>query len=228
LRHEILNPPSLSAKKVNAAPPMNGNLDAWPAAAADIVAEGGQYLSGHTYFPNSWAGPKDLSARLRLANDGTNLYVGVEVRDSVVAQYDDAENRYKRTFKRADSCGIRLSTNGAYMDWASPASVRSDKSWPISVPFDGKPVEGKGAGGWAYTCRPTATGYVFEGKAPLAGLNVKPGGSIGFLLTITDVDKEPNVKGSGWAAKQCFLYPHLPNFQYWDDVRNCGRLVIEK
>ena len=40
-----------------------------------IYADTGDFLACHLYFPNSWTGPDDLSARLRLANDGKTLYV---------------------------------------------------------------------------------------------------------------------------------------------------------
>ena len=103
----------------------------------------------------------------------------------------------------------------------------SNVTWPIAIPFDGKATTGKGRAGFAYTCRRTDKGYVFEGSAPLADLKLAPGGSMGFLLSLSDVDKQPNVKGSGWAAKQAFLVPHKPNYAYWNDVRNCGRLVLE-
>ena len=226
LRKDILAPEQIVAPRVSSAPPMNGQLDGWPKGAADLKAEGGQYLAGHLYFPNSWSGPDDMSARVRLCNDGEKLYVGIEVRDSVVAQYDDNRNRAERSFKRADSCQVWLSTDGAYLDWISPVPQKSDVTWSIAIPFDGDQTSGEGGGGFTYTCRRTAKGYLFEGSAALAGLQVAPGGSIGFLLSVGDVDKEPNVNGSGWAAKQAFLFPHKPNFEYWDDVRNCAKLVI--
>ena len=228
LRKDILNPPQMKATRIGKAPPMNGDLDAWPEAATDILAEGGQFLAAHTYFPNSWSGPDDLSARLRFANDGEKLYVGIEVRDSVVARYKDKWNRNKKEFERADSCSIRLSTDGAYLDWISPANVKNDITWPISVPLDGNDTRGKGRGGFTYTCRRTARGYVVEGSASLSELKLTPGGSMGFLLNVSDVDKEPNIKGASWAVKQVLLYPHKPNYTYWSDARNCGRLVIEK
>jgi len=228
LRKDILDPPKLGASWVTQAPPMNGRLDDWPKDSTDIRAEGGEYLAGHTYFPNSWSGPDDLSARLRFCHDATKLYVGIEVRDSVLAQYEEDWNRRKTLCKRADSCTMRLSTDGAYLDWIAPVGKKSDVTWPISLPFDGKDTSGKGRAGFEYTCRRTLKGYVFEGSAPLADLKVQVGGSIGFLLFLGDVDKTQNIKGSGWAAKQAFLCPHKPNYRYWDDVRNCGRLVIER
>jgi len=228
LRKEILSPPELIAPRIGQVPKMTGDLDAWPKAAGDVTADSGEYLAGHLYFPNSWTGPKDLSARLRLAHDGKMLYVGVEVRDSVVAKYDDPWNRRNKTFKRADSCGVRLSTDGKYLDWIAPEGLKSNVTWPIAVPFKDGVIKGQGPYGFGYICRKTDTGYVFEGVVKLAKLNVEPGGSIGFLLSVSDVDKTRNIKEAGWAAKQVLMVPHRPNYRYWDDVRNCGRLRLGK
>jgi len=227
LRKDILDPETLTAPKVASAPPMDGRLDAWPTDAADYKADDGRFLAGHLYFPNSWGGPDDLSARVRLANDGQKLYVGIEVKDSVLAAYDE-EIQGGRALKRADSCSIRLSTDGKYLDWKSPAPLGSDITWSVPLPFDQEQTSGKGGAGWACTCRRTATGYVVEGSAPLAELKVQPGGAIGFVLSLSDVDRTVNLRPSGWAAKQVLLFPHQPHFTYWDDVRTCAKLVIGK
>jgi hypothetical protein len=50
---------------------------------------------------------------------------------------------------------------------------------------------------------------------------------MGLLLVISDSDLTPNLANQPWAHKQEFLYPHKPNFPYWDDARNCGKLIIE-
>ncbi|MBN2583565.1 MAG: hypothetical protein JXL80_10890 [Planctomycetes bacterium] len=224
LRKDILDPEVINAPKIASAPPMDGNLDAWPKEASDYAADDGRFIAGHLYFPNSWQGPDDLSARVRLANDGQKLYVGIEVKDSVLAAY--SEELRGRSFDRSDSCSVRLSTDGKYLDWKSPGGLGGNLSWSIALPIDKAETSGKGGAGFAYTCRRTETGYVFEGSAPLSDLNVQPGGAMGFLLSLTDVDKTANLKNSGWAAKQVLLFPHKPNFEYWGDVRTCAKLVI--
>ena len=103
----------MKAAKLSAAPPMNGNLDAWPREAADIRAEGGEYLAGHIFFPNSWTGPKALSARIRLGHDGKSLYLGVEVRDNVL--------------EKGDTFRFSVSKTG-YADWRTQ-SVKADYNW---------------------------------------------------------------------------------------------------
>jgi len=36
-----------------------------------------------------------------------------------------------------------------------------------------------------------------------------------------------NLANHSWARKLEFLIPHKPNFTYWEDARNCGKLVLE-
>ncbi len=212
LRRDILDPPTLTAYRLEEAPPMDGNLDAWPAAAGDVRAEDGSHLAGHLYFPNSWTGPADLSARIRLGYDDEHLYVGAHIRDDVLAD--------------KDACAFRLSTDGAYRDWQA-ASATSNLTWTIALPLDGEPTTGTGGGGFSYTCRRTDDGYVVEGAASLDELGLAPGEAMGWLLFVTDLDGQtPNLNSAGWAAEQAMLVPHQPNFTYWSDARNCGRLRL--
>ena len=204
---------------------MNGRLDAWPKAATDIRADTGEHLLGHVFFVNSWTGPDDLSARLRLAHDGKNLYVGIEVRDSIVARY--TEDTRREPAQRSDSCSLRISTDGAYKDWTKPRGLKANIRWPINLPLDGTQTSGQGAAGFTYTCRRTATGYVAEGSAPLAQLGVKPGQGMGFLLEVGDVDRTPNLSFHSWSRKQLLYVPHKVNFENWTDARTCGELVLE-
>ncbi|MFW6154734.1 MAG: sugar-binding protein [Planctomycetota bacterium] len=212
LRHDILDPPTLTAYRLSSPPPMDGNLDAWPDEAANILADSGEHLAGHLYFPNSWEGPADLSARIRLGYDDESLYIGAHIRDDVLMA--------------KDACAFRLSTDGAYRDWDA-ASATSNLTWTISLPVDGEPTAGTGGGGFTYTCRRTADGYVVEGTASLAELGLAPGDAMGWLLFVTDLDGQtPNLKEASWAAEQAMLVPHQPNFVYWSDARTCGRLRL--
>ena len=210
LRKDILDRPVLKAPKIAAAPPNKGDLDAWPKDASDLRSEDGQGIAGHIFFPNSWTGPDDLSTRVRLAHDGEKLYVGIEVRDSVI--------------EAKDSAVITLSKAG-YLDWRGQ-SVKTDITWSLSIPAGNDPTSGK-SGALSYTARRTAKGYLFEGSAAMADLGIKPGGAIGFLLRVSDGDNTPNLAKQTWACKQSLLLPHKPNFTYWEDARNCGKLVLE-
>ncbi|MDH7568063.1 MAG: hypothetical protein QHJ73_00580 [Armatimonadota bacterium] len=210
LRKEILSPPEVRVPRLGTAPPLDGNLDAWPKEAADIPVAGGEFLAGHLYFPNSWSGPGDLSARLRLGHYGERLYLGIDIRDDVLTDKDE--------------CAIRWSA-AAYRDWRGE-SQKWDLSFTIPVPVEKEETSGT-TGGFTYRCRRTSTGYRVEGSVPLAELGVAPGPKgIGFLLFVTDDDGSPNLFRAAWARKQVLLYPHRPVGPYWSDARGCGRLVL--
>ncbi|NLF33115.1 MAG: hypothetical protein GX591_19800 [Planctomycetes bacterium] len=213
LRRDILARPRAAAPRLAAAPPMNGDLDAWPANATDLHADSGKFLAGHLYFPNSWSGPDNLSARVRIGHDGTNLYIAAAVRDDKLTELD--------------SCQFWLSTNGAYRDWTLDRA-RQDVTWAIGLPTDEQPVrEGVGGRDFTWTCRRIPGGYVVEGSAPLVKLGVLPGQSVGFLLYVQDDDALPNRNPAGWARNQALLVPHEPTYTYYGDARSCGELALE-
>ena len=192
---------------------MNGDLDAWPEAASDLTAAGGEYLAGNIYSPNSWTGPDDLSMRVRLAHDGRKLYLGIEVRDSVL--------------HKGDQCQVKVALGDGYLDWRGPERT-IDLTWRVDAPVEQSELTGTGKGGFEFTCRRTAKGYLVEGSVPLAGLAAKPGEAVGFLAMVNDQDGTPNLAKQSWARKQEMIVPHRPNFAYWSDARNCGKLVLEK
>ena len=234
LRKSIIRRPELQAPKVTSAPPMNGNLDAWPKEASDLKADNATFLGRHLYFPNSWIGPADLSARLRLANDGQKLYIGLEVHDQKVIKEQAKIGRGTniKILERRDACSIRLSKKG-YMNWRGMA-VADDLRWDMAVPIDQDQTQGLGQADFSYKARRTPTGYVVEGSASLAGLEIKPGEAIGLLVQISDNDGPmddqgtTNLKPSAWAAKQTLLIPCQLNFVYYDDARTLGQLTIGK
>jgi len=221
LRRDILAPPVTKVPRIPA-PQRPDDLDAWPAAAADI-AVGGDHLPGHIFFPNSWTGEKDLSARIRLGHDGTSLYVAVEVRDD--------------TLDEADGVNLRFSANG-YLDWRAE-DVGPDFAWAAGAATDGKTRTGEGSKGFRYECRRTADGYLVTGSAPLAEMGLAADSPIGFILYVSDRDgpeslKTKRIEGGGgeravvsWAMKQALLYPNQPNFTFWSDGRCFGQLVLE-
>jgi len=207
LRQSILTRPSIPAPRIPA-PPLNGDLNSWPAGAADIAANTGDLLPAHTYFTNSWSGPDDLSMRLRLGHDGERLFIGVDVRDSVA--------------DTGDQVIIRISPE-RYRDWRAE-SANFETQWTIARPT--APAAASKTGAFTYTFAATPAGYRVEGFVPLADLGVAPGGEIGFQVALADKDQTPNLAKHSWAVKQAMLYPHEPNFAFWSDARTVGRLLL--
>ena len=224
LRRDLLLPPEMQAPRVASAPAMTGDLDAWPKAASDAVVEGGESLVAHVYFPTSWTGPEDLSMRVRLAHDGEKLYMGIDVRDQTVT-VDTRDSRGKKV-RRPDGVDVKVSKDGKYLDWRSQ-SIDPDLVWQFPAPIEESPLKGRGKDGLTYVVTRSATGYVVEASVPLATLGAKPGGSVGLLIMASDVDNTPNLKpGANWARKQAMMFPYKPNFPFWKDARNCGKLIL--
>jgi len=209
LRKDILQRPVLHAPRIMA-PPMKGDLDAWPKEASDLKADKGDFIAGQSWSPNSWSGPEDLSARLRLGNDGKNLYIGLEVRDNVLEKKD----KVKFSFSKKD-----------YMDWQKD-HVPYEMHWEVNAPVDQEESTGTLGKCFRYTCRRTKTGFVIEGGADLAVLEVQSGGSIGMNVQVADGDETHNLSRVV-PLKQVLAIPNKQNFAFWGDARNCGRLLLE-
>ncbi len=148
------------------------------------------------------------------------LYLGLEVRDDVL--------------DKTDGCEFRFSGSN-YLNFKSK-SEKWDFAWQIDAPLTKEKLSGEGKNGFKYTCYRTSTGYLVEGSAPLAEINVSSGESIGFQVSVSDRDKEDNLmttkKGAdreivSWARKQNLLYPFKPNFSFWEDARGLGTLILE-
>ncbi len=205
LRLAVLQRPRIDVPRT-AAPPLDGELDHWPPAALNLLAETGDYLAGHVYFPTSWTGPQDLSLRLRLCHDGQRLYFGLDVRDDVAELGDQAALRFSPT---------------NYRDWRS-AVAKWETQYLIARPL------GDGPGTAPGSTRRRPGGWLLEGSVPLSVLKVAPGGRIGFQVALADNDRSGNLAGHSWAVKQAMLLPHEPNFAFWQDARGLGELVLAR
>ena len=207
-RRDLLAPEQMSVPRISQMPAFQGNLDKWPEKASEYKAASGEFLQGHNYFPNSWHGPDDLSARLRFAHDGSKLYIGIAVKD----------NKHHPN----DACKIWFSSS-AYKDWKS-GKAAPDITWDLNT----ENGEGNSKKSLKWKTVTVPGGYVIEASVPFAKLNITPGKSIGFLLTIHDMDGDSGVlKKKKWARKQILHYPYQPNFAAWLDARNCGELNIK-
>ena len=212
LRERILQPPRIVIPRVAEPPPLNGSLETWPEEAVEIKA-GETELAAHMFFPTSWTGPDDLSARVRLAHDGTSLYVGVHVRDDVLTA--------------RDSLALHFSPEN-YRRWA-PRSLPYEITIALDLPLEEESVTTEQPDlMMTGTVHRAGDGYVAEVVIGLAGLGIAPGSTIGWSVHITDDDGTADIGSAGWARKQVIVVPHSPTFTYWSDARTCGELVIGK
>jgi len=210
LRKRVLDPPQTRVPRVSSAPPMNGDLDAWPDEAVDITAEDAN-IATHLFFPASWHGPDDLSARVRLAHDGAKLYVGIEVRDNVLSE--------------KDSVALYASQQN-YRKWL-PQDLPYELRFDIALPLKEATVKSSGAHGFTCTTRRTRTGYVAEGSIDMKDLNLSAGSTLGWVFQISEDDNTPHLTASAWARKAAMLIPNNPTFAYWSDARTCEELLLE-
>jgi len=210
LRKRVLAPPQTAVPRVSAAPPLNGDLDAWPANAVDISAMDAN-IGTHLFFPGSWHGPDDLSARVRLAHDGSKLYFGVQVNDNVLTE--------------KDSLNLFFSTAN-YRQWL-PQSLPYELSFSAALPLKAETAASTGAHGFTCTTRRTPKGYVAEGSLNMADLKLTSGSKLGWVFQMSEDDNTPHLPTSGWARKAVLLIPNNPTFAYWSDARTCEELVFE-
>jgi len=207
LRYQILSPFKIKCPKIEKVPIVDGDLSDWPENASEYIADSGKYLEGHTYFPNSWHGPKDLSARLKFCNDGKNLYIGIEVTDD--------------KFARKENVSIWLSKDG-YKNWKDE-TVSSD----IKMSFAVRENQGN-SNGIRYKTAIKDNKFIIECLVPIERV-CESKNSIGFLFTYNDIDDAPSIdKRKSWAKKQVLHFPHNPKWALWKDARNCGEITIEK
>lgn len=200
LRRRILSAPAFFAPRVDR-PPGADPAD-WPTTVPIIRSEDGRGIPGHTFFPNSWTGPRDLSARLRMAHDGTHLFLLAEIFDDV----RHAKDGVKFSFSRE-----------GYRNWRSE-SVSPDLDLVVTAPTL-EAVTHRQRNGVRTTTTPTLEGYRVEVSVPLSALGVAPGEAIGFLMNVSDVDTEDNLSKHRWALKQALLIPNEPTFTFWHDAR---------
>jgi hypothetical protein len=206
----LLKPEVYIAGRVPEAPGLADNLDKWPGEALDISADNGSYLSTHLYFPNSWSGPGDLSARIRMCHDGKLLYIGVRVRDNKLTEKDNLTFWLSRE---------------NYRIWKENDQKVELFNLGISAPRDNKPVQGENKNS-RWSAIQEKDGYYFYASLDLQSLNLSPGQSAGFLFRIGDHDGTPNLYRAGWAMDATMLIPHQENFVNWSDARTCLELKI--
>lgn len=211
LRYSILNPPTFKAPKISNPPKVDGDLSDWPKEATEYLADTGEFLQSNNYFPNSWFGPNDLSGKIKFCNDGTNLYIGIEITDDkILPRGDFPEN---------------------LILWFSPKNYRNWKEKDILRPeftFIFRLIDRSGTEGniFNYISKVSENKFILEGSVPLNSITSE--NSTGFMLQYNDCDDAPSMdRRKAWAKKQVLTIPHNPKWAIWGDVRNCGRILIE-
>ena len=211
LRARVLQPTQLRVPLLAEAPAAGIDLDAWPKAAADVRAESAESIATHLFFPNSWSGPADFSARVRLGHDGKRLYFALAVTDDKITGRDVAALLLAPTGYRDFRPDV--------VPWAHRLSL------PVPHEADVPRVEGKL--GLVAAARRTDAGYIVEGSISLAELNLASGGRMAWGFEVGDDDDTPNLARAGWARKTAIMLPNTPTFTYWDDARTGGELILE-
>ncbi len=214
LRKRILAPPTITVPRIDAAVPMNGSLDGWPAEATTIDASDASYLAGFLYFHNAWDGPEDLSATVRLAHDGDKLYIGIDVLDSkLVAR--DALNLH---FSPANYRNVLATEKD---------QSKYEMNFSISLPIDQATTESTNAKqGFGAVAKRTDRGYTVTAELDLTRLDLSDN-RLGYIFQIADHEDSPATYTSRWAKDSILLIPNAPAFSYWMDARSCGELILE-
>ncbi|NLF30073.1 MAG: hypothetical protein GX591_04200 [Planctomycetes bacterium] len=212
LRQRALQPPAARVARVDAAT-IGDDLDAWPAEALEIQADDGRFLAAHLYFRNSWTGPDDLSARVRIAHDGTKLYFGLAVRDETLID--------------KDALSIFLSPAN-YRTWLVAEGQNADYevNCAVALPTGDRTVATTtGRRGFTAEARKVDGGYVVVASLETAELNLD-GNRLGCSIQISDHDGQEGTATHSWAKDAIMVIPHAPVFTYWSDARTCGELIL--
>ncbi|MBN1344324.1 MAG: hypothetical protein JXQ73_16675 [Phycisphaerae bacterium] len=159
---------------------IDGRLDDWgPAGRFALDGRQGNRVK-------NWSGPNDLSADVRLCHDGTDLFMGIEVRDDKHVQSQrgfsiwqgDAiqlafqpnpslENDYAH---QVVEYGLALTPQGPYVHEWQPADRQADNVRLAAMTGN--------------------AGVTYEAAIPLASIHRDALRTIGFSMTVNECDKE--------------------------------------
>lgn len=170
---------------------LDGTLEKWATIPAMEINRAKQIFTGE----ENWGGQDESSAKVRVATDGDNLYVGVEVTDDDVLTdskvpwegdgielFWDARPEKDRTSKLLAGTGQFGLCPGKDDAAAGPGTFIAYHQFGQAVP---KSVT------TAY--RRTPTGYFIEMKLPTTALGLKEGdkiGDVGIDLALDDKDAQ--------------------------------------
>ena len=202
--------PEAIAWKVTEAIVIDGNLDEWNLSSPIVIEREGQLIKRAESGVGIWSGPTDLSAKVYLMWDESNLYVAAEV-------IDDTPFMYREGFPldEADSMILYFSTNpsadpgrGAYESTDFRVVFLIDNCYfdtgiDRSMVDDKRGIETQGMQGYeqvldGYECAVGGLegGYTFEAKIPWSNFSSPEiplfvpakGMTIGFDVELSDLD----------------------------------------
>lgn len=199
------NKPVATAWKACVPVVIDGMLNEWDISSPLILEREEQVIRDR----NQWAGPADLSARVYVMWDETNLYIGAEVADDTpfaatpMLPIEDNDNitLYLSTDPNADPAREKYATtdfkvilviDNLYFDTAIDRDMVEKPKGLWSAGLEG----GKNVlKGYERAAALTPTGFTFEAKIPWANFANKDiplftpqgGQSIGFNVVITDI-----------------------------------------
>jgi len=183
---------SYLCRQTTATPKIDGNLDEWK-GIAPIVLDRRDQIHDCTTIP--WNGPEDLSARIWLAYDKTNLYFAAETTDNVIYN----QERMVNEIWRGDCIQIGFDTlskrtSGHYNADDYEYTFALTSNGPQVACWQQPPDKGKDNITLAICPRSNGKGLVYEAAIPwkdLEPFQIEKG-SMGFNVIVADND------GYGW------------------------------
>ena len=184
-----------------------------PRVTSPLTIEAGETISGWADLPSheiapgfTWQGTvrdaADLSAKFRVAHDGTNVFVEVRVTDDVVVSNiapDDIKGHW-----RSDSVELCFDpaagaehTLGCYKIGIFPFDATGKVRAARDADANPGPIE-TSAPGTRIASWKTADGYALRASIPLSEIGFKPApenGRIGFNVLVYDGDKRDAAPG---------------------------------
>lgn len=225
---ETAETPTLIAKRVSAAPTLDGDLSDWDLSSVAVLEDPTQLIRDLSF----WQGPGDLSAKVYAAYDDENLYLAFDVTEDTpfgaieMLNLDEEDNIkiYISTDPTDDPARTEYHTNdfllylimdNQYFDTAFDRSMvaKDYRQRFISKGMDGGEDVLEGYEKFAIA---STTGYIFEVKIPFVNFSnnkipqytPKSGDVVKFDVAITDIS-----------------YP-CPGTEYIPQIAWCGDINI--
>jgi len=162
-----LDRPRITCSRTKSNIVIDGQLDEWKGAAGVSIDGPGNLVSDHWLF-NWWKGKEDLSASISFLYDNENLYIAFKVLDDKLMETDKLEFYFSKD---------------KYLSPYESQGFGKLKPFVVKAPLTDETVTEKN-----YCLKRISGGYQGEMKIPLADLNIKPGGSLGMSIILTDMD----------------------------------------